>query len=368
MADIYSDITNGDDGTGDGSSGNPYASIQTAVNNATYGDTIHVANTGINTLASAITFNTGFTNSGASSISWLIFKAWDNGGARTITCPDGSEVTAFEVDGNNTVTEIFEYSTMPNPARIFIDGGKLYDATAYVLRTKQRFIIKDCDLSQNEASAPVLRDQGNQLNVINSNIRHEFGGKCVELGNSVLDSCFIFADTGSNNYCIESLADAPTIFNCILKCNGQYTVSNGNNHENMRFINNTFINNGTNSADGFISLEGEHVLYNNLFYGYSGTGAHAVNVGATSSDGCAYVGYNAFYNCDDDYENLTRALIDDTAFDVTESEDPLTDAAGGDYSIKSTALCIGAGKGGRSIGASQLSSAGSSGGGGQIFT
>ena len=59
MADIYVDASVG--GPGTGTSGDPYQSLQTGIDNASAGDVIHIANTSAVVLSSGLSFVSGFT-------------------------------------------------------------------------------------------------------------------------------------------------------------------------------------------------------------------------------------------------------------------------------------------------------------------
>jgi len=361
--DYYTDITNGNDTTGTGASGTPWATIQKAVDSATYGDTIHVANTGINTLSASIKFNTGFTNSGSGFTAWLTFKAWDNGGSRTIDTPSGASVTAFEVDGDNVASEILDYATMPANCRIAVIGMYGRNTTAQVLRMQARYVVKDCRLVN--ANNETFKDQSYNGLIINSIIENTSSFVVVRIGNSTLYGCHVISGTG---WTISVDADHAKILNCIVEVNGARGINivSGNN---AVIANNTIIGDGDSGQYGLYNQDGEIAIFNNMFHSINGASSYGANVGFNSGDATSLIGYNAFYDCTNDYQNATRTIIDETANDITESTDPLTDAAGGDYSIKSDALSVGAGYGNLTIGASQLTSAGGGGGGGGlIFT
>jgi hypothetical protein len=58
VADIYVDYSTGDDGTGDGSSGNPYKTIATAYTNATTGDNVYLSDTAGHPVTTSLDFST----------------------------------------------------------------------------------------------------------------------------------------------------------------------------------------------------------------------------------------------------------------------------------------------------------------------
>lgn len=342
MADYYCDASTGNDTTGDGSSGNPWATIQKAVDNATYGDTIWCSNVATFTLSGDIVFNTGFTNSGQNFDVWLHFKAWDNGGAKTITTPRGGVVTAFEVNGNGASTHIFDYVSMPTIARITIDGMYAYGTTSNVIRGKQRWVIKSCRLVANSANQ-AIRDQGGQMQFINTIVENSSSGIGLELGlSSSAFGCLIKSATGP---AVNFNGDGSVVSNCAIKSSGghgvQFQASNGS-----QIINCTIVGNGAASKWGLYNIDGEGSVFNCLFSDWDGAGGGAINTrGTADPQALAYAGFNSFWNCTAEYSDKAHILFDDTANDVTESSDPLTDPSTDDYSLVSGAGSLDVGLG-----------------------
>lgn len=78
-------------------------------------------------------------------------------------------------------------------------------------------------------------------------------------------------------------------------------------------------------------LYGRYIVLNNLVAGYSGAGGKGINIEAAARVGL--YGHNAFYNC---ATNLSNGgyIVDDLGNDATLAGDPFTDAANGDFSLK----------------------------------
>jgi len=108
MADIYTDITNGNDITGDGSAGTPYQTIQVAIDNANGGDTIWIGDSATNTLASQLSWASGFGGvQDTSPDAHLTLRGWDySGGAAAdgIAVIDGNSLAGILAAAKNYVT------------------------------------------------------------------------------------------------------------------------------------------------------------------------------------------------------------------------------------------------------------------------
>ena len=131
MADCYVDDTNGLDDAGTaGTSGDPYASIQYALDNfgswsTTAGNTLHLANTSAFVLTTALDFDTSVAKAEAP----LGVVPWDNGGSLTGTGPLGETISpCAEIDGNDAVASFCDANT----AYVCCKDLKIHSTTAYV--------------------------------------------------------------------------------------------------------------------------------------------------------------------------------------------------------------------------------------------
>ena len=176
MADYYADNTNGDDTTGDGSSGNPWATIQKAVDNATGGDTIHLANTSAFVLSSSVNWTLfGATSADAP----LLITSWDNGGSITIDFPaiGGEAATsrvAAEIDGNDAVSSIL--SSSGAPLYVYLNGLQMHSTTGALVGRLNGWTLNECEFWDSSGAAMV---SGSGAGNVISCIFRDSGGSSV---------------------------------------------------------------------------------------------------------------------------------------------------------------------------------------------
>ncbi|MFZ9077527.1 MAG: hypothetical protein ACO23H_03265, partial [Alphaproteobacteria bacterium] len=91
-----------------------------------------------------------------------------------------------------------------------------------------------------------------------------------------------------------------------------------------------------------ISSRSGSQIANNLFSNVSGYCVGNPSTASTSAQACLLLAGNSFYNSPNKYENIADAPEFDS---VAESSDPFTDAAGGDFSLVSSASSYSGGYG-----------------------
>lgn len=139
MADIYIDPLNGSDSTGDGSSGNPYASLQNALDNTTQGasgDTFNLADTAADVLTAALDPTTYLGGGSTSQTAPIRIVGWDQGG-------DGYG----EISGNGSVA-------IWNNANFWIvfHKMKLHSSGSNTILTLGRnCVVDDCEVYDTDA-------------------------------------------------------------------------------------------------------------------------------------------------------------------------------------------------------------------------
>ena len=117
MAIKYCDFTNGDDGTGDGSAGNPYKTITQASTGLTGGDEVRVAKSPADTaLTGTLGFTAGstaVTGSGTAFTTELVIGDFVKGGDgqyyEIVTITDNTNVVLFKVYPGTTGTGVTGY-------------------------------------------------------------------------------------------------------------------------------------------------------------------------------------------------------------------------------------------------------------------
>ena len=326
MADYYVDATNGDD-SDTGGSGDPFETLQAAIDSATGGDTIHVANTSAVGITVPITWNTGFGSTSATA--YLVIRAWDNGGSLTLERPNGDTETCGQID--DAAGQSMWDSVTSRPNYVVLDHIKF---TGLSVTTSAYWEISACELDGKDTedgitASTLARVHGCYLHDIvgvgidctsteNTLVGNRVRGVTMD-GIRANDSCFVAFNV------VEDFAD-----------NGIEIT--GGNHENV-VIHNTVNGNGgsqTSSTTG-IKLDAlRNVCYGNIVANMAGTSCVGINV--ASGDASGLIGNNAFYNNTTDTNFVGTVALEPT--NITESSDPFTDAANGDYSLVSGASSL----------------------------
>ena len=328
MAIAHVDPTNGDDGTGDGSSGSPYASVQGALDNFTFDtaapNTIRLANTSADVLSSTLSFAThspGQKNP-------LTIAGWDNGGSLTATGPWGQTFSNVgEIDGNDAVANIVSLQAYLSFYRI-----KMHGTTSYCARFGANSTITECEIYDVGSTYAVRAPDRIYNSYIHDTTNMPSSGLCYQ-SRTVL---FSELKGGASGY-------RALIGDAIFANNLVHGFSNTGIEidESLMVSNNTV--DGTGSGASAIGISANSAqegcrVFNNLVTNFSGSGAVAISL-AISGAGPTILGNNAFYNNTTDVSSDTGSL---SFSNVTESSDPYTNAASGDYSLNSGASSIGA--------------------------
>lgn len=322
MAIVYVDPATGDDGTGDGSSGNPYASIQGAHDNygswsTTSANTIRLANTAADVLSATIAITIATTEAP------LIIEGWDNGGSLTATIYRGQVVTCGEIDGNDAVASIFS-----NEPYLVLRRLKMHSTTSYVVWAAANSSVIECE-------------------IFNGATRILYAGS-----NNLIYGCYVHNDTYTAGHYNIYLGVGGNVRACEICGNdvGIYVASNNasvccNLIHDIRstgiMLQGDVITIAKNTIDGLgadsdavgidtfnSSYEGGFVI-DNLITNFSG--ATAVGIRDASGAPMAVCGNNGFYN------NTTNESLTHTPgwapANITESGNPYTNAAADDFSL-----------------------------------
>ena len=327
MANWYCDYTNGDDTTGDGSSGTPWKTIQKTINSATGGDTIFIANTSAQVLAAAITWNTGWT---ANNNKYTIIQAWDNGGAITIQRPDEAIArVGATIDGNSSITAFISATSAPQ--KIVFKNLNIINFTGTTFFNEQS-IIKGCAFT----GFNVFGDAIN-LNlycmVFNS---YFYNNSCLSIINTNTGSV-IQNNLFKNNPLSSTFSDRD-----VIRGNGNNILVLNNIFNNSRggitcisfgaiVCGNTFLNITAGTKAGVRLNQNLCSVYNNIFVNIAGSGGVAIK--STSALILNVLGNNLFYANDSNMSSFTQVGVDLTANDITASGDPFVDSANDDYTL-----------------------------------
>lgn len=325
MADFYTDWTNGNDTTGDGSSGNPYKSIEKVAAlgsgmSSSGGNRIFVANT-----SAQVATATGATW----SASWLgidgvgnptLILPWDNGGSITLTLPNGKVIApAFEWDGNDAVA-----SLATDLIGLSVFGCYMHTTTSFVWNPNASGCFLIC--------CKVADGGGTAL--VDANLACAIGCHFVGDATSSQDGlgavygalyCFFDDFTGK---AIMVQGGAFCVGNVIRNCDEGGISGNVNS---VIAAQNTLIGNSSANSYG-LDMSGTSAdswaFFENVIQDFSGSGAKGIRVtsGAVPVICMGHSFWNNTTNSD------SGALYEHEA--DTEADDPLVDATGGDFSVE----------------------------------
>ena len=332
MADWYVCFTDGNDSTGDGSSGTPWKTIQKGINDSSWGDTINISDKGAHVLTTGLTM-TGIagTNNADNPI---IFKAWDNGG--TITVKVGNvDYPAFEIDGNDAVA-----TAITGTAKhwVYFYRLKIHDFTGFFFNPGTNWLYVETEM-YNGAGTDVM-DGGADL-TYKSCYFHDSGAgvNAIQTDGSgcSIQGC-VFENIGGSAFLTN--ADILVEGNVFKNCDEKYVNINTDQCE---IHNNAFIGDGSASeiAIRFNAAAIENAdIFNNIFIDFSGTGSTAIDFNGGS---CSVLGHNAFKNNTANYTSKLVTFLDLTAADVTETSEPFANKTTMDVTLASGALSRDAG-------------------------
>lgn len=325
MAEVYVDPTNGTDAGGTaGTSGDPYASIQYAVDNyaswdSTGGNTIYLANTSADVISTSIDLDTSL----ASLESPLVIEGWDNGGSITATLPNGQTVTAGEIDGNDAVLYLFDVNT----AYVTLKNLKLHNSTSNTLFLGTYSGCINCEIYNGTARGIVLSASGGfAINCLVRDISSAtlggiYGGAVVTNNEIKACSIGIYAATVGGFIKYNLIHDIEVV--------GIRLAQDSN-----FILNNTIDGIGANSDGIGIDMTQSSVYeqtkaINNLVTNFSGVSG--VGIKSNSTNPPAWIGNNAFYNNTTNEDLATTPAY--APANVTESSDPYVDSSTDDFSL-----------------------------------
>jgi hypothetical protein len=317
MSDLYVDPQSGNDSTGNGSSGSPWKSLQKAIDNASGGDTIHMANTAADVLSSSISWSSGWSG-GTSADAPLIIRAWDNGGSLIINHPRGN-IDCWELDGNDAVSTLFSTTSMPQ--HVILIRGKLHSTTGKLVDPVNYWVFLEDELYDNGSSAMVDYAYGTitigcYLHTFASGFGM-YGG--VAIGN-YLDS--------PSWYGIRLSGSGVAVGNILKSCTstGIFVES-----DLATVINNTVLGTSGSIGGGLRVGSGAEytIAHGNIFVDFSNASGCGIMSGAGGN--FALIGHNHFHNNTTDKSGVVVKGLD-LGGDVV-ADPGFVDAAGGDFRI-----------------------------------
>jgi hypothetical protein len=290
MADYYIDPATGNDVTGSGTSGSPWATLQKGVNSATGGDTIFLANTSPDVFTTPLTWNTGF--GATSSGNPLRIAGWDNGGSLVMAMPGAqTDVVVGEVNGNSTVANYD--SSSGRPAFVHYIGIRFKDfvpasaqAMVHGIGIYSSFI--NCEFAGITQFEFGLYAGSTECWVIGCYFHGHPQARGISSGGGHIHGNYFAVHgyaaiiSGSKaSFCNNIVRSSSTDYDPLVQCNTT----------NILVANNTFhVDSGVSTAGCITASAEEQVIINNIFSGFNGAGGtgigNSVNV----------TGHNCFYN------------------------------------------------------------------------
>lgn len=266
----------------------------------------------------------------------FMYSGWDNGGTIVVRTFNG-DVPGCEWDGEDAIAGFISGSgkTYVTFHRIKAHGTT---SSGIGLGNTERHLV-ECELYDCGAgAAPMVngyiycrilgccfRDPGvSSVDAINfsqgtficqNNIFEDITGTAITVPNQgLIDSCLI-ARPGESGILIT--ADLVTVTNCIIDGNGTASTYGIN----------------------FSAAAESGICASNLVTNWSG--ASSVGIRVESGGVLLHLGPNFYYNNTTDLTVSGVALVNHSAADIDDASDPYINRALDDYSIKSTAACVG---------------------------
>ena len=338
---------------GSGTSGDPWGSLQEAIDNASVGSyNVGVFNcTGSETLSSGLDFSSW---SGDHGLVWRGFTSSAGDGGRYGIDIDGNEWPSGHKNYN--VFADLDISNSGSDSSFFNHGGAYANS---FLNCK----FSNWNIATTEA---VVRasDTYQYPKILNCEFT-DIEAWCVGAGSTFVDSCF-FSNSGTRE--IETACGAVSVANSVFSLSG---ASNGWSYERGGICShNSFFSSGGTGTGALVS-KGFNSIHSNLFEGFSGTGGVGLKIQSYGYDGRGPVYKNSAYNCTTNYdlESSMQMLVADNE---TLTGSPFAKSGSApDYSNRrpyfqpqEVGAVLGGGIGGNSRGAIQLTSGG---GGSSVF-
>jgi len=322
ITQYYVSPASGNDTTGDGSSGTPWATVQKALNtitrNATDGDQINLQAGGTDTLSAALTLATyGRPTQAAPLIIRGYTSAANDGGVGVIS--GGGSYAILTGTSNDCIYMI--------DLRLTNSGGN------YLVAMRDYCSILNCEIDTSTAGGVVINGK--------SNVEHCYvhdctGGHGIYIsagtGHKIRWNRVVGCGANTNNYQIAAeFWSTEVIGNICVPAAGRSGIhANG---AGVRVDGNTiFCVSGTGRGIN-VNAVANIAIVNNIIEGFSGSGGTGITFNAAAV--CALYHSNAFYN------NATNVSGAPKVAGVTGNNDtlaasPFVDAANGDFDINGT--------------------------------
>ena len=347
---VYNFYIDSSAGTGgDGTSGDPWGSIQEAIDNATVTGTYSV---GIFNCKGSETWSSELDFSSWGGASGMMLRGYDS------TAGDGGKYE-IDIDGNawpSSQTSYWVWCDLDITNSGSDSGFYNYGGVTAIYWNNCKF--SDWNVGSGNA---VLAPGDYSARIVNCEFSDIDGiavGKCAV----TVDSCF-FSNSGTRE--LETACQSQYCINSVFSLSG---ASNGWVQERSTYCaHNSFFSSGG-SGIGAYAEKGQNEIHSNVFAGFSGTGGVGLRLKNYAYDIKPATFLNSAYNCTTNFDLLRpgmHLLVEDNE---TLTGSPFAQSGSAtDYSNRHTYFApqdvgnvIGGGVGGNSRGAIQLTSGGGS--------
>jgi len=328
VAHCYVDGTSGNDSTGDGTVGNPWQTVQKALdtpsgwpsggtNASSDGNQINLKNA--NTLSSSITWTTWVATITVNVDNPLIIRGY------TTSANDGG---VGEINGNGAVSNIF--STTSTPSSVILINLKLHNTTAYVIGIGSGWRLFLCEIYNGSG----LLNLGSNAWVVACYL-HTVNGTSWAASGSGTEQIWLYNFIkGGNSGGIRCTGGACIALGniVVLKESGITNIGLSLESSNAVYLNNTVVGTIADAQYGLNINNDAYLIINNIL----------ANLGGASTGGGLYwgatprvylVGANHFYNCrTTGYVSGDLAGLDLTGYDQT-TDPEFADTGNANYSV-----------------------------------
>jgi len=290
--DIYISDAHGDDILGDGLIGNPYKTIQHAINNSSEGDVFYLGTT----QKYVITTPIDLSPLGSNVAYTTVFRPYDDGTPNFTTFPDGSQKMMAVIEGDSCA-EPFD---LANEYHFAFYNIKFQGFDDYLLRLDSNSSAIECEFNGASNPSLALVSFVGYFSSLISCYLHSYTGAGLAISgatvlyNNIVKGNWIETDSLNGNGQV-SLGERYHFYdNIIITTTG--TISFRSDATNIEFFNNTIVNNGSEDAIGYYNDTGvDGSNYNNIYYGFDGEDAKPISLLGVQTQ--KLWGNNAFYDC-----------------------------------------------------------------------
>lgn len=309
LTNYYVDPSGGSDTTGNGTSGNPWQTVQKALNtitrDTTNGDKINVKAGGTDTLSSALSFATYGTPSATAP---LMIRGYtssaDDGGIGTIS--GGGSVAIINSGSVADIKLVDMHLTNCGAATIVTLGG--------------RSLLLNCELDTTTGGG--FTSGTNNSSVINC-FFHNIGAiGCIS---QFVAFCTFRNETNDFTNAIQTNQNPSTVIFNIIDIDGSSAGVNCLASNTVLMFNSIFSNGGT--GIGLKAVTTSNTALNNTVQGFSGAGGIGLQANGSNVD---IVGYNLLYN-NTTNTSITGDVNVNLANNDTAGSSPFTNAGSDDF-------------------------------------